>query len=298
MEIKKVSQNNFGLKINDNMTLQMIQHFWQKRFNSQEVIRAFQKIKNSAPDTFELSFNEFLTGTPSEVVIIKSQQGMEKFSVLFAEVKKGRPQKGSEGRTILALSPSAVAQTIVDKVAELAKNAGSQRQIKNELSIARDGAFGQLMEYWEKRASKEEIKEALEKISSSADNSYRLNFKNFVYENPRTILISKGAEHPYKIELPVSKKIVVRGRKPKIPREAMSPAETAEIISAKIKEYLQNGFVAPAKRGGFRGIKKRNSQVEKPPYEYVVIQDGVPVIKRRRGRPPKNYKPVNVDIMA
>ncbi len=76
----------------------------------------------------------------------------------------------------------------------------------------------------------------------------------------------------------------------------MTPMRTAEIISAKVKEYLQNGFVAPPKHGGFRGIKKRNSQVEKPPYEYVVIQDGVPVIKRRRGRPPKNYKPLDLNI--
>ena len=256
MRAEKIGSQNFGMRITDNLSLQMLQYHWRKKFNSQDIIKAFQKIKNAAPDTFELTFNEFLVGKPSEILIRNSVQTGDFFTVLYSKPEKTSLRKVMDKKPLAAYSPAALANVIVERVGTLVNKLEQQHTPNHNMTILKDISFARLIEYWKKRATMTEINQALNKITSSADSSYSLAFKNFIYENPRKVALYKNDELLHMLWLHPSKRFeVVNGRKITI-GEPLAPMQTAESLFEKISEVIQKGFV---KRGKQASLKHKKS---------------------------------------
>ena len=97
VNINSISENNFGIKITDNLPKEIVSHLWLKNFPQQTRDTLFQ-IKDMADDSFEITIREFSPGKPCEVWIKKGLKELKKLYITFVtikekEVKRGRPKK-------------------------------------------------------------------------------------------------------------------------------------------------------------------------------------------------------------
>jgi len=99
MEIKRISYQNFGLRITDNMSLQILRYMWARKSSQAASSQAFLKIKNAADDSFVLTVDKIYDESP-EFLLRKNPYPPEKVQVEFYNLKdvvlkkkRGRPKK-------------------------------------------------------------------------------------------------------------------------------------------------------------------------------------------------------------
>ena len=121
MKICKVSDNNFGLKITDNIVRQMVERYWVENFSRQAVHTSLQKIRNCVNDSFELTFKEFVFNKPCELTLRQKSAAPENFYLQFALTKAPEKNRGKNfAKPIVTsrLSPQKAAEIIVKKIEE------------------------------------------------------------------------------------------------------------------------------------------------------------------------------------
>lgn len=247
MKISNVSNNSFGMKITDNIAFQTLGHFWSKKFSAKDCREALERLRRGVSDSFELTFMDFRVGSPCEIKVRGQQDFAKSLFVQFAKLaerKQGRPSKTPANLLYDILSPQKTADMILETIAQGSSSAGSKEKL-SRITITNNEAYKRLIENWKRRATEEEINNALETIRNCAGESYSLQFKTFSHENPTEILLTdaKGMQVPISIT-PIHR-IIKRGRKPKIPREALSPMQVAKKVSSKIVDYIK-GIQKPA----------------------------------------------------
>ena len=109
MNVNGISENNFGLRITDNMPKEIVSHLWLKNFPS-EVKEIFPKIRNMADDSCEVTIREFVPGKPCEVWVKKGVEGLKRLYVTFVstkerQIKRGRPKKHPDSMIKSIFSP-------------------------------------------------------------------------------------------------------------------------------------------------------------------------------------------------
>ena len=126
MRLENISNNNFGMRITDNFYLQALQHFLIRNHGAPQVKSSFVRIQNCERDSFELTFQEFATGKPCEVLLRKFPSAPHKFFVTFADVKekikkRGRPSKQAENLLYNQITPQKLAEIIIKNTQQYAK---------------------------------------------------------------------------------------------------------------------------------------------------------------------------------
>ena len=121
MEVSRVSDKNFGMKITDNIPFYSVQQFLAAKNPAPHVRLALEKIKKCVNDSFELTFKEFNINKPCEVLIRKQPFAPQKFFITFDDVKEkvvkiGRSLKHPESRVYNILSLKNFTDLITRKV--------------------------------------------------------------------------------------------------------------------------------------------------------------------------------------
>ena len=242
MKVSKVSNNNFGIKITDNIAFQTVGRFWTARFSRPECMNGLKMIRKCASDDFVLTFKDFMAGVPCEITIAKQPNFFKSFFVQFAKVNKidkGKRTARQERQLTEILSPTHVAEIIAQNVEKLKENIAQGNPKIGRLSVVNNPTFKLLLQKWEQRATKQEIASALEQLRNCTNEPFDLVFNELLHENPVKIFLVNPKGEKTALYIGKNKKTIKKGEKSNISEETLSPMQVAQKISERIKTFVK-----------------------------------------------------------
>ena len=122
VNIDSISENNFGIRITDNLPKEIVNHLWLKNF-PQETRDSLSQIKDMANDSYEITIKEFFPGKPCEVWLKKGLTELKKLYITFVtmkekEVKRGRPKKHPDSMIKDIFTPTQFKELIAKTLTE------------------------------------------------------------------------------------------------------------------------------------------------------------------------------------